>query len=181
MSWLDIVIIVILIIPTFMGFKAGIIKMLFSIAGIIVGIILAGQFSDSLAGLLTFIADPGWAKVAAFVIILVVVMVIAAVLAAVIKWALSAVLLGWVNRLGGAVLGFIVGALFCGAGLALLGLLLGLGPGARRLDHLHLHLRQPEHGVLLGVPALVLREALDALGVPGFDFLEVLRIDLLSR
>ena len=127
MSWLDIVIIVILIIPTFMGFKAGIVKMLFSIAGIIVGIILAGQFSDSLAGLLTFIADPGWAKVAAFVIILVVVMVIAAVLAAVIKWALSAVLLGWVNRLGGAVLGFIVGALFCGAVLTMWVKFLGIG------------------------------------------------------
>ena len=127
MSWLDIVIIVILIIPTFMGFKAGIVKMLFSIAGIIVGIILAGQFSDSLAGVLPFIADPGWAKVAAFVIILVVVMVIAAVLAAVIKWALSAVLLGWVNRLGGAVLGFIVGALFCGAVLTMWVKFLGIG------------------------------------------------------
>ena len=43
------------------------------------------------------------------------VMIIAAVLASLIKWALSTVMLGWVNRIGGAVFGFILGAIFCGA------------------------------------------------------------------
>jgi membrane protein required for colicin V production len=118
MNWLDIVILILIAIPTFIGLKIGIIKSLFTIVGMIVGVVLAGRFSESLAGALAFISDPGWAKIAAFAIILIGVMVIASVLAAVISKVISAVLLGWVNRLGGAVLGFIMGVLFCGALLA---------------------------------------------------------------
>jgi membrane protein required for colicin V production len=44
-----------------------------------------------------------------------------------VKWALSAVLLGWVNRLGGAVLGFILGAFFCGAVLTMWVKYIGIG------------------------------------------------------
>jgi membrane protein required for colicin V production len=127
MNWLDIIIIIILIIPILIGLKIGIIKAFLSLAGIVVGVILAGRFSGSLAGVLPFISDPGWAKVAAFAIILIVVMVIAAVLAAVIKWFASAFLLGWVNRLGGAVFGFVVGAIFCGALLTMWVKFLGIG------------------------------------------------------
>ena len=46
-----------------------------------------------------------------------------------LKWAVSAVLLGWVNRLGGAVFGFILGAFFCGALLTIWAKYLGIaGP-----------------------------------------------------
>jgi membrane protein required for colicin V production len=55
----------------------------------------------------------------AFIVILLAVLIIASIIARIIKWALSAVLLGWVNRLGGAVLGFILGVLFCAAVLAM--------------------------------------------------------------
>ncbi len=127
MNWLDIVILILIIIPTLIGLKTGIIKALFTVAGMIVGVVLAGRFSGSLGGALTFISDPGWAKIAAFAIILIVVMIIAAVLAAVIKWAVSAVLLGWVNRLGGAILGFIMGFVFCGALLTMWVNFLGIG------------------------------------------------------
>lgn len=127
MNWLDIVILLIIVIPTLIGLKIGIIKAFLSLAGIVVGVILAGKFSESLAGVLPFISDPGWARVAAFAIILVGVMVIAAILAAVIKWFASAFLLGWVNRLGGAVFGFVVGAIFCGALLTMWVKFLGIG------------------------------------------------------
>jgi membrane protein required for colicin V production len=43
------------------------------------------------------------------------------VLASLLKKIVSIVLLGWVNRLGGAVFGFLVGAIFCGAILSVLG------------------------------------------------------------
>ncbi len=127
MSWLDIILIIILIIPTLIGLKIGVIKALLSLAGIVVGVVLAGRYSDSLAGVLPFISDSGWAKIVAFAIIVIVVMIIASVLAAVIKWFASAILLGWVNRLGGAVLGFIVGAVFCGALLTMWVKFLGIG------------------------------------------------------
>ena len=119
MSWLDIVIIVLVAVPTIIGLKAGIIKVLLSVVGVIVGVILAGRFYESFAGVLTFISQPAVAKVVAFAIIMIGVMIIASVVASLIKWAVSAVLLGWVNRLGGAVLGFILGAVFCGALLSM--------------------------------------------------------------
>jgi membrane protein required for colicin V production len=127
MNWLDIVILVLILIPTLIGLKTGLIKALFTVAGMIVGVVLAGRFSESLGGSLTFISDPGWARVAAFAIILIAVMIIASILAAVIKWVISAVLLGWVNRLGGAVLGFIMGFIFCGALLTMWVNFLGIG------------------------------------------------------
>jgi len=127
MSWLDIVILVILAIAAFSGLKVGVIKVLFTIVGIIVGVILAGRFSDDFAGVLTFISDPGWAKIAAFAIILVAVLVISGILAAVLSKLISLVLLGWVNRLVGAVLGLVVGAFFCAAILSMWVHYLGIG------------------------------------------------------
>ena len=127
MSWLDIVIIVLIAVPTIIGLKIGIIKAVLTVVGVVVGIILAGRFSESLGGALTFISDPGWARVAAFAIILVVVMIAASVAATFIKKVISAVLLGWVNRLGGAVLGFIMGGIFCGAILSMWVNYLGIG------------------------------------------------------
>jgi membrane protein required for colicin V production len=127
MNWLDIIILILIVVPTLIGLKIGIIKTLFTVAGIIVGVVLAGRFSESFGGALTFISDPGWARVAAFAIILIGVMVIASVLAAVLKNVVSAVLLGWVNRLGGAILGFILGFFFCGALLSMWVKFLGIG------------------------------------------------------
>src|SRR3972149_9317199 len=126
MNWLDIVILVVLAISSFSGLKAGLIKVLFSVVGIIVGIVLAGRFSDALAGRLTFL-DPDWAKIAAFAIILVAVLIISGILASILSKLISLVWLGWVNRLAGAALGLVVGALFMAAILSLLGHYLGGG------------------------------------------------------
>ena len=131
MNWLDIVIIVLIAIPTLIGLRTGIIKAALSLAGVIVGVILAGRFYAALAGRLTFIPQENVAGIFAFAIILVAVMIIAGVLASVLKWVASAVMLGWVNRLGGAVFGFLLGAVFCAALLAIWVKFLGLvGPVA---------------------------------------------------
>jgi len=119
MNWLDIVILVLIIIPTFLGLKSGIIKAVLSLVGAIVGVILAGQYHEALAGQLTFISQPSIANIVAFAIILIAVMIIATVLASMMRWIVSAILLGWVDRLGGAVFGFLIGAIFCGALLAI--------------------------------------------------------------
>ncbi len=119
MNWLDILIAVIIVISIIGGLMAGIIKILFTIAGLIIGVVLAGNYSGALADKLTFIADPNIANIVAFIIIMLVVMIIAAVLAFVIKKVASAILLGWVNRIGGAVLGVFLGMIFCGALLAM--------------------------------------------------------------
>ena len=126
MSWLDIAIIGIIGIASFIGLKNGIIKTVLTLAGVIVGVILAGCFYVSLAERLTFIPQETLARVLAFVIILTVVVVIASITAGVLKWLASIVLLGWVNRLGGALLGLMMGAVFCGALLAIWTKFLGI-------------------------------------------------------
>lgn len=118
MFWLDIVILVSLAFPAFNGLKKGLIKAVLSLAGLILGIILAGQFYDSLAGLLAFIPNENAANIIAFVLILVGVMAIAALLARLLTFVASITLLGWVNRLGGAVFGLVLGAILMSAILA---------------------------------------------------------------
>ena len=126
MNGLDIVIIVLIAVPTLIGLRIGVIKAVLSLVGVIVGIILAGRFYVALAEQLTFIPQDNLAKIAAFAIILVVVMIIAGVLASVLKWIASVVMLGWVNRLGGAIFGFVLGAIFCSALLAIWAQFLGI-------------------------------------------------------
>ena len=129
MNWLDIVIIVLIGIPTLIGLKIGVIKAILSLAGVIVGVILAGQYHDVLAEQLTFISQANIAKIVAFALILLGVMLIASVAASLIKWVISAVMLGWVNRLGGAIFGAFLGVLLCSAGLAIWAKLVGIGGG----------------------------------------------------
>ncbi len=118
MNWLDIVILVALAITALVGLKIGLIKAVLSLAGLILGVILAGRFYAPLSELLTFIPRASVAKIVAFAIILIGVMVIAGVLAMLLKWAASVMMLGWVNRLGGAVFGSLLAAITCGALLA---------------------------------------------------------------
>ncbi len=119
MNWLDIVIIVAIAITALIGLKIGLIKAVLSLVGLIVGVILAGHYYVPLSEQLTFISQATLAKVVAFAIILIGVMIIAAVLAIVLKWITSVMMLGWVNRIGGAVFGLLLGAILCGAFLAL--------------------------------------------------------------
>jgi len=124
-NWLDIVILVVVVIATFIGLRIGIIKAALSLVGVIVGVILAGRYYASLAERLTSIPQDGVADAVAFAIILIGVMIIASILATLLRWAASAVMLGWVNHLGGAVFGFVLGAILCGALLTLWGNFLG--------------------------------------------------------
>ena len=119
MNWLDIIIIVAIAITILIGLKIGLIKAVLSLAGLIVGVILAGRYYVPLAEQLAFIPQATVAKIVAFAIILIAVMVIAGVLARLLKWAASVMMLGWVNRLGGAVFGLVLGAILWGAFLTL--------------------------------------------------------------
>ena len=127
MNWLDIVIIVAIGIAALIGLKIGLIKAVLSLAGLIVGVILAGHFYMPLAEQLTFISQPTVAKIVAFAIIMIGVMVIATVLAMFLKWAASLIMLGWVNRLAGAIFGLLLGMIACGALLAAWVKFLGIG------------------------------------------------------
>ena len=127
MSWLDIVLLVALVIPTFLGLRIGIIKAVLSLAGLIVGVLLAGRFYVPFSEQLTFIPQDNVAKIVAFIIILAGTMVVATVLASLLKRVVSAILLGWVNRIGGAIFGLVLGATFFAALLAVWGKFVSIG------------------------------------------------------
>jgi membrane protein required for colicin V production len=119
MNWLDILIIVFIVASVVGGLMSGLIKILITIAGLIVGVVLAGNYGETLASKLTFISDPNTANIVAFVAIMIVVSLVAALIAFLLKKLFETIMLGWINRLGGAVLGFLLGAIMMGAFLAM--------------------------------------------------------------
>ena len=118
MHWIDIIISVALIVPIFTGLMQGLIKAALSLAGIIVGVILASNLYENFAGVLTFISNEDIANIVAFIIILAVVFIIANVIAFFLRATIKALTLGWVDRVGGAVFGFVMGAILISALLA---------------------------------------------------------------
>jgi membrane protein required for colicin V production len=119
MNWLDIVILVALALAAVGGLKIGLIRAALSLAGLILGVVLAGQFYTPFSHLLDAFLQPNVAKVVAFIIILAAVVAAAAVLAIFLKRGASAIKLGWLDHLGGAVFGLMVGAILCGGLLAI--------------------------------------------------------------
>lgn len=118
MNWLDIIIIVALIVPIFTGLMQGLIKAALSLVGIVVGVVLASNYYENFAGVLTFISNEDIANIVAFIIILALVFVIANVIAFFLRATIKALTLGWVDRVGGAVFGFVMGAILISAILA---------------------------------------------------------------
>jgi membrane protein required for colicin V production len=119
MNWLDIVIVILLLVSAISGFANGLIKSIFSLVGLIVGIFLAGHFYVALSEHLTFISNENAARIVAFIIIFLAVAIVAGILGAILTKIISAILLGWLNRLGGAVFGVVLGGIFIGLILAI--------------------------------------------------------------
>ncbi len=127
MNWLDIVLIVVIGIATFWGLRKGLILMVLSVVGLIVGIILAGRYHVALSEHLTLISSESAARIVAFLLILVGVGLAARLLAFLLGKLSSLALLGWINRIGGAILGLLLGALFCAVILAIWSKYFGAG------------------------------------------------------
>jgi len=119
MNWLDIVIIVVLALSVLSGLVRGFIRTVLGLAGLILGIYLAGRYYLAFGNWLP-IANTSTANIVAFAIILVAVIVLAAIIAFFLRRLVSMIMLGWADKLLGAVCGLILGCLMCGAVLALL-------------------------------------------------------------
>jgi len=117
MHWLDIVIIVVAALVGLSGLRNGIIRMAFGLAGLIAGIVLAGRHYGGLAALLSP-DDAIWAKIVAYVIILAATMVVAGVIGWFVAKLVHLAMLGWLDRIGGLVVGAFIGSMLCAAVLA---------------------------------------------------------------
>ena len=99
-------------VSTIAAFFRGIIKVLFSLAGLILGILVAAWNYVALATRLHgFISSMPAAEVTAFLLIAIGIMVVFALLASVLRKAVNAVGLGFFDRLLGAAFGFLRGML----------------------------------------------------------------------
>ena len=117
MNWLDIILIIALVLATLMGVWRGLISMLVPLIGLIIGIVVAGHCYQTFGEVLP-IDNPehaGWAAYAIIVFaFLIAAIILAFFLSRFIKWTF----LGWVDRLGGGIFGFLSGAFFLSAILA---------------------------------------------------------------
>jgi len=119
MNWLDILILITLAASVIGGLATGIIRGVCNLAGLILGIFLAGRYYENLGGHLTIIHNADMARTVAFVVIVVIIMILAGLVGALLHKLVSGIMLGWLDHLVGGVLGLLVGALAWGALLAL--------------------------------------------------------------
>ena len=118
MNLLDILLLVLLFIPSFIGLRKGLIKAVLSLVGLIIGVVLAGNLYEPVFKIFGFFNNENAAKIVAFLLILGLVMVAAFFLARLLKSIISLTMLGWVDNVGGAFLGFLTGFIFLSAILA---------------------------------------------------------------
>jgi len=126
MNWVDAVIIVIALLAAFAGFRQGLVLTIFSALGLIAGVAIAGWASDPLADKIS--PDAAWASVLAFIIIMLIVLFIFNLIGTAVKQFIKVIMLGWVDSLGGAVIGLFVGSLLAAAAL------IAVGKGAAAVD-----------------------------------------------
>src|SRR4030042_2737869 len=108
MNWLDIVMIVVVVGLGITGLRQGMIRTVFGIAGLIGGIFLAGRYYDELAERL-FPSGAIWGNIAAYAIIAVATLVVAGVIGWLLAKLVNFAALGWLDRLVGGLLVFVIG------------------------------------------------------------------------
>lgn len=112
MNAFDILVGVILIYGLVRGLFRGLVKEVASIIGVLGAFLAAYSFYGTLGGYLSgVVSSPAYRHLLAFLVIFCAVVVLVNVLAIVIQYLLKIVFLGWLDRLGGVVFGFIKAAL----------------------------------------------------------------------
>ncbi len=115
MNWLDILILIVLAISVLGGSKTGLIKTALGWLGVIVGLVLAGDYYQTLAIPFSTIFQDELAKALSFLVILAGVILLSSILGARLSKVVALTLLGWLNRLAGAAFGLFIGAVGIGA------------------------------------------------------------------
>ena len=119
MNWFDFVLLAVLVVGILYGMKTGLIKAAFVTVGGYVGWILAGQFGGRLGGLFdSSLGNETIVSVVSYAIIIVVSLIVASIAAKIVKPMLTVFTLGMssmVDKLGGLVLGLLIGVSIAGA------------------------------------------------------------------
>ncbi|MGC1299495.1 MAG: CvpA family protein [Alloacidobacterium sp.] len=118
MALIDWAIVVILIISVLSAAKHGFFVEAFSLAGVILGLLLASwNYQKLLPWVERWVHSPGGAEAIAFVVIAIVVIVIAGLAGRLIRWSVRSIGLGWADRFIGAIFGFVKGCVLVTLGV----------------------------------------------------------------
>jgi len=110
MNWLDIAIVLIVAFFAVTAFSAGLIRELVTLVSAVVGVVVAGLFHDDLArDVLVFIDDKDTANIVGFLVLLGAIYLAGQLIAIMLKQVAAILLLGWADRLGGALFGLLKG------------------------------------------------------------------------
>jgi membrane protein required for colicin V production len=110
MNWLDIAIVLIVAFFATTAFSAGLIRELVTLVSAVVGVVVAGLFYDDLArDVLMFIDNKDTANIVAFLVLLGATYLTGQLIAILLKQVAAVLLLGWADRLGGALFGLLKG------------------------------------------------------------------------
>jgi membrane protein required for colicin V production len=110
MNWLDIAIVLIVAFFATTAFSAGLIRELVTLVSTVVGVVVAGLFYDDLArDVLVFIDNKDTANIVAFLVLLGAIYLAGQLIAIMLKQVAAVLLLGWADRLGGALFGLLKG------------------------------------------------------------------------
>ena len=119
MNWFDFVLLAILIVGLLYGMQSGLIKAAFIAVGGYAGWLLAGQFGGRVGSLFdSSLGNETLVSVISYAIIIVVALIIASIVAKIVKPLLTVFTLGMssmVDKLGGLVLGLLIGVSIAGA------------------------------------------------------------------
>ena len=109
MNWLDVVIIVAVAAVALAGWRIGGIHAAVTAAGIVVGIVVASRFHDQVNPLFSrFIESDNASEVAAFAAVFGVVLLVAVAAGFGVRLVMQKMMLGWVDKAAGLVLGVVV-------------------------------------------------------------------------
>ncbi|WP_297826047.1 CvpA family protein [uncultured Desulfovibrio sp.] len=109
----DLIIVLALVFFAGRGFVHGFVGEVAGVVSLVGGFWAAHAYHPLLAPRLTFIADPAWRTIAAYVLIFLAVILGVAVLARILQKILSFAFVSWADRLAGLLLGLAKGVLLC--------------------------------------------------------------------
>ena len=109
MSTGDWVIAAVLIFSVLLAVAQGFFLEVFSLAGVVVGFLLAAWEYPVVAGWLTFINPPYAANIVAFIVIFMVVTILAGTIGRIVSWGMKQAGLRWVDRVLGGAFGLVRG------------------------------------------------------------------------
>jgi membrane protein required for colicin V production len=115
MNVFDWILIALFVIGALWGYKTGLVDAVVNVAVIYIGLLLSGQFAGQVLGLFwDGVESEALATAIGYVIIFVGVFIAGRIVARIIKTGMNIVLLGWVDKAGGIVIGIVAGLLLAG-------------------------------------------------------------------